>query len=105
VWESLVVQIDRVDDADYGGVNGRVRTPNGGHRGKALGGEQHALADARIHGVERQDGITAVCPVEMKRLDDKNLAPNMRLNLLRRDDVPDHAPDEHARKCRTELVK
>jgi hypothetical protein len=90
---SIVVQIDRIDHADDGGVDGRVGTADGGHGGEAFGGKQNAVADARVHGVEGEDGIAAVGSVEMKRLDDKDLAPFVGRDLLRRDDISDHAAD------------
>jgi len=100
--ESLVVQIDGVNDADYSGVDGRVRPPHGGHGGKAFGGEQNALPKACTHRVQREDRFAAVRPVKIERLDNENFAPNVRLDLLRRDYVSDHAPNDHARECRTE---
>jgi len=82
-----------VNHPDDGGVDGRVGAADGGHGGETFRGEQDAVADARAHGVEREDGITAVCAVKMQRLDDEDLAPFMGRDLLRRDDISDDAPD------------
>src|SRR5579864_2299638 len=45
------VQVDGIDYADDGGVDGRGGAADGGHCGKAFGGEQDALADSCVHGV------------------------------------------------------
>jgi len=71
--ESLAMQIDSVNHADDGGVDGRVGTADGGHGGKTFGSQQDALADASVYGVECEDGIAAVRSVEVKRLDNENL--------------------------------
>jgi hypothetical protein len=95
--KSLIVQIDRIDHADDGRVDGRVGAADRGHGGKTFSGKQHAVADARVHSVERDDGIATICPVKLKRLNDENFAPFMGRDLLRRDNVSDYATDEHAK--------
>src|SRR5579862_6065516 len=56
----LVGQIDRINDADYGGINRGVGASDGGHSGKAFGGEQDFLPNSGAYGVEGEYGIAAV---------------------------------------------
>ena len=97
---SNFMKIDRINHSDDGGVDGRVGTADSGHGGKTFHGEQDAVADARAHRVEREDRIAAIGAVEVKRLDDEDLAPVVGRDLLGRDNVSDYAANEHTRKCR-----
>src|SRR5437016_9155277 len=84
-----VDQIHGINDADNGHINRRVGPADGGHGGEAFGDDQNAVADARVHSVEREDHLAAVGAVEVERLDDENLAPLMRGRFLRRHNVAD----------------
>src|SRR5579863_8593457 len=96
----LVMQMDGINHADYGGIDGGIGAADGGHCRETLRGKQHSVSDACVHGIEREHRITAICSVKLKQLDEQNLAPFVRRDFLRRDDVPDHAADEHTTKCR-----
>ena len=76
------MQIDGINHADDGGVDGRVGAANGGHGGETFRCEQDTVADSRAHRVEREDGIAAIRAVELKRLDDEDLAPFVGRGLL-----------------------
>jgi hypothetical protein len=90
------VQIDGIDHANDGGVDGGVGASNGCHGGKSIGGEQDALADARVHCVKRENGFAAICAIEIERLNDENLPSFVRRHFLGGDDITDYAADEHA---------
>jgi hypothetical protein len=100
--KSLALYFDGVNHADHGGVDRRIRSPNGSHRGEAFRSEQDAVADASIHGVEREDGIAAIRTVKLKRLDDEDLVSIVGRDFLRRDNVSDYAANEHTEECMVE---
>lgn len=99
-----VVKVDRINHPDDGGVDGRVGTADGSHGGEAFRCEQHAVADARVHGVEREDGIAAIRAVEMERLDDEDLSPFVGGDFLRGNHIADDAANQHAVKCRVQCL-
>ncbi len=88
---SPIREIHGIDHADHRRIDGGVGASDGSHRGKAFGGEEYALADARVHSVERKHGIAAVGAVEIERLDDENLPPFMRGRFLGRNNITDDA--------------
>jgi hypothetical protein len=90
-----VNQSDFVDDADYGGVDGRIGAADGGHCGEAFGGEQDAFADSGVNGVECDDGFAAIGAIEIERLDHQKLTADVRGIFLSGDYVADDARDEH----------
>ena len=91
--KSLAMQIDGINHSDDGGIDRRIGTADGGHGGETFRGKQNAVADARVHGVEREDGIAAIRAVELKRLDDEDLARFVRGHFLRGNHIANDTAD------------
>lgn len=88
-------EVNGVDNADDGGVNGRVGTADGSHGGEAFGDDEDLVADAGVHGVKSEDGLAAVGAVQMQGLDDEDLPAVVGRRFLGGDDVADDAADQH----------
>lgn len=98
---AVLDELDRVNHADDGRIDGRVRALDRGHGRKAFDGKQNLIAKAGIHSVEREQGFTALAAVKMEGLNNQDLATLMGGRLLRCYDVADHSPDEHFAAARS----
>jgi len=66
-----------------------------GHRAEALGGNQHLVAHARIHGVERHHRVAAVGAVQVQRLYEEDLRPRVTRVFVGRHQLADDARNQH----------
>jgi hypothetical protein len=89
----FVVQVDGVDDADDGGVDGGAGPADRSHRAPTFRGEEHAVAHAGLHGVEGEDSVAAVGAVKIERLHDEDFLPLVGGRFLGGDNVADDASD------------
>src|SRR5262249_15380494 len=87
--------VDVIDDANNRGIDGRGLAAERLARGAALDHDEHALADAGAHRVDRQHRHAARLVVERERLYEQQLRALELAMLLRRDDRADYAPDLH----------
>src|SRR5438128_1133955 len=84
----LLIDIYGVDDADHRGVDGTILEP-GGHPRGAAADDQHRLADAGVHGIDRDEVIALALAARIDRPDDEQLAADEAGILSRRHDRAD----------------
>ena len=83
-----------IDDADDGGVDGRLDRIER-ERGLASADEEHVLADAGAGGIGRDQRPAHRLPRRVERLQHQQRQRRQRRVLARRDDVADHEGHLH----------
>src|SRR5919109_3138924 len=91
-------EVDSVDDADDGRVDGRALLARGRRRGApALLHDEHDVADPGVHRVEREQCRAPLLARGRDRLAEHHARVPVALVLLRRHDVAEHARQDHVR--------
>jgi hypothetical protein len=88
-------EVNAVDNPDHRHVNRWFRASHRSHGAESFGDQQHAIAQARIHGVESDHCVSAIRSVQIQRLDEQGFAAVMAVVLVGGDHVADHAADQH----------
>src|SRR5688572_3027343 len=68
---------------------------NGCHRGKSFLNGKHSFSDTGTGSIESHDRITCRIPLEIERLDEKDLLPLVGFMLLGGNDVADDFGNNH----------